>query len=107
MFIVYQIRSKLSKTIVVPHIECPNCKQKGQLQMHFFQKYTWLFGPILPAGKSAVLDCTTCQSNITTKNWTKELHFFLKTQKKQIPIPFRYYSGFVFFSPTAFFPRLL
>jgi hypothetical protein len=96
MIIVYQIRSKLAKTVEIENIGCPQCHNKGGLKMYFYQKYTWLIAPMLPAGKSAILDCTFCNQSISTKNWTKELHIFFKIEKRNMPIPFRYFSGFIF-----------
>ncbi|MDR7131458.1 hypothetical protein J2X69_003822 [Algoriphagus sp. 4150] len=94
--IFYQIRSKQVKVIEINELECPNCKNKGHLQLFLFLKYTWIFAPILPAGKTAILECNSCEQTIPIKNWTKKLDVIFKTEKKNFKTPFYYYSGAVF-----------
>lgn len=95
MFIVYQIRSNLARTVHLTTTECPNCNAKEKLQMDIYQKYIWFLGPILPAGKTAFLDCNACEQTIPIKQWTKELDSIYRTEKKNTKTPFRYFRGFI------------
>lgn len=95
MFIVYQIRSQLAKTVSLTSTECPNCKETGNLKMEIYQKYTWIFGPILPAGKTAFLDCDACEQAIPVTKWNKELDKIYRNEKKNTKTPFRYFRGFI------------
>lgn len=95
MFIVYQIRSKVARTVEPSEVKCPNCQEKGKLNMDIYQKYIWLFGPILPAGKTAFLDCNACEQSIPVTKWTKELDSIYRLEKKKTKTPFRYFRGFI------------
>lgn len=93
MFIFIQIRSKHLKTIDLIDQSCSTCKNRGVLKIHFYQNYTWLFGPIAPAGKHATIECGVCKTTIPNKKWTKEFDAIFRKEKKLLKTPLRLWRG--------------
>ena len=93
MFIFIQIRSKHLKTIDLIDQSCSTCKNRGVLKIHFYQNYTWLFGPIAPVGKHATIECGVCKTTIPNKKWTKEFDAIFRKEKKLLKTPLRLWRG--------------
>jgi hypothetical protein len=101
MIILYELRNKLVKTISPIAPACPLCQANASLTMQIFQNYVWCFAPMFPSGKSAVINCGSCQKTLPVKSYTTELDAIYRAQKKEVGTPFKYISGTVGF--LAFF----
>ena len=95
MFITYEIRHQELKAVDLHDQSCPTCKNRGTLKMYIMQSYAWLFGPMIPYPKYAVLECAHCQETIPNKKWTKELEAIYKKEKATTKTPLRMWRGMI------------
>ena len=100
MVFFYEFRNHEHKTVILQDETCPICKNKGVLKMHFLQSYIWMFGPMIPSLKYAVLECESCQTTIPNKKWTKELDAIYKKEKATLKTPLRLWRGLIVISTT-------
>ena len=99
MLVTYEIRSFHHKTVNVASDICLLCLQKGELKLHLMQKYVWCFlllGSTLPSKKYAVLECTSCEKTIPTKNWSSEIKAIYNAEKALLKTPVRFWKGWLF-----------
>lgn len=95
MMLFYQVRSHFHKTVDLPKHTCASCNNRGTMEMRFMQKYVWMFGPIMPNNKYAIVACQVCENQVPITSWTKELDGIYKQEKKTLKTPFRMWRGMI------------
>lgn len=98
MVLFYQIRSHFHKSIDLPVQTCKSCGNRGTLKMKIYQKYMWIFGPVFPSYKYAIIQCDSCKTKLTRNEWTKELNAIYEKEIQEIKTPFRLWRGAIVFS---------
>lgn len=107
MMLFYQTRSHFHKTVDLPNTTCSHCNNRGTLKMYLMQHYTWMFGPIIPGNKYALIQCDVCETKMPNTLWTKELDAIYKQEKKALKTPFRMWRGMIFMSLLFIIPYSL
>ena len=93
MIIFYQERFHHHKTIDLPNETCTNCGNRGTMKMYMMQKYVWLFGPLLPSKKYAIIECSFCDNKIPSSDWNKKTEEIYHKEIKAIKTPVRMWRG--------------
>ena len=91
--IVYGIKTKvlLNETLIDA---CPNCGTSNTVNLHVFQKYAHLFFiPFLPAGKTAVTQCSHCNQVLKEKQMPESFKLAYSNLKSNSKTPIWMYSG--------------
>lgn len=101
MVLFYQTRSHFHKSVDLPVQTCKSCGNSGTFKMKIYQKYMWIFGPIFPSYKYAIIQCASCKTKLPRNEWTKELDAIYKKEIQEIKTPFRLWRGAIVFSTVT------
>lgn len=95
MIFFYQVRTLTQKTVACTDVTCPLCGHTGGVQLSIHQKYTWLLGPLAPAGKYGLAYCSHCNQQIPAMKWNRQLEQAYQTEKRTVTTPLRLWRGMI------------
>lgn len=91
--IFYGTKASRLKDGQINNVTCPNCENLTSMSYGIFGKYFYIYWiPIIPIGKTNVLECNSCKKTFKLKELPEQIkHKFELVKHKGIP--FLHFSG--------------